>query len=257
VIHNIAADATGLTSNAFLVAGLPRAAPAPRRATGDDTGADRDRDADPAAGADTDADADADANTNADADADDTGTGPGPGHTADDARTVLVDAGAGFDAVSHVRSDVGDGLDAVVLTHTHSDHVGNVDALREAFGVETSGFDPDHPAVDRPIADGDRLRMGRREFVALHTPGHREDHLCFLSTDGAVLFAGDLVFADGGFGRTDLPGGDRERLIASIDRLLETADEGLQELHAGHGPSVVDEPYRHLELAAEAARVDY
>jgi glyoxylase-like metal-dependent hydrolase (beta-lactamase superfamily II) len=233
VIRNIAADAAGLTSNAFLVAGFPRAAPTPRRAPDDGRGP---------GGARGDGTA---------ADAGDAGSSDG------DARIVSVDAGAGFDAVSRVREDVGDGLDVVVLTHTHPDHVGNVDALRDAFGVETWGFDPDHPAVDDGIADGDRVRMGRRKFTALHTPGHKEDHLCFLSTDGAVLFAGDLVFADGGFGRTDLPEGDRERLIASIDRLFDAADDRLEELHVGHGPSVVDEPYRHLELAAEAARADY
>jgi glyoxylase-like metal-dependent hydrolase (beta-lactamase superfamily II) len=169
-------------------------------------------------------------------------------------RTVLVDTGANFDAVDHLRKDV-DGLDAVVLTHTHPDHIGNVDAVCEAFDVDVWGFDPDHPVVDHAIADESELSMGNRTFRALHTPGHKDDHLCFLSTDGEVLFAGDLVFQNGGFGRTDLEGGDRDLLVQSIERLLAEADETLQELHVGHGPSVVDNPYRDIELAGQAARL--
>jgi hydroxyacylglutathione hydrolase len=169
-------------------------------------------------------------------------------------RTVLVDTGANFDAVSRLRDDV-DRLDAVVLTHTHPDHVGNVDAVCEVFDVEVWGFDPDHPLVDHAIADEAEIQIGNRTFRALHTPGHKNDHLCFLSTDGEILFAGDLVFQNGGFGRTDLEEGDRDLLVQSIDRLLTAVDETLQELYVGHGPSVVDTPYRDIELAGQAARL--
>lgn len=169
-------------------------------------------------------------------------------------RIVLVDAGANFDAVSRLREKI-DHLDAVVLTHTHSDHIGNVDAVCETFDVEVWGFDPDHPAVDHAVADEEELKLGNRTFRALHTPGHKDDHLCFLSADGDVLFAGDLVFQNGGFGRTDLEEGNRDRLIQSIGRILGEIDESLQELYVGHGPSVVDNPYRDVELADHAARI--
>jgi glyoxylase-like metal-dependent hydrolase (beta-lactamase superfamily II) len=180
---------------------------------------------------------------------------PGPrGDHGADGRTVLVDAGANFDAVSHLEGDV-DHLDAVVLTHTHPDHVGNVDALRDGFDVETWGFDASHGAVDHALADGDVVRMGTAEYRALHTPGHAVDHLCLYAPEEGVLFAGDLVFAEGGFGRTDLPGSDRATLIESIERVVDTVGPGLQAMHTGHGPSVVDEPYRDLELALQAARM--
>jgi glyoxylase-like metal-dependent hydrolase (beta-lactamase superfamily II) len=169
-------------------------------------------------------------------------------------RTVLVDAGANFDAVSHVRDDVDD-LDAVILTHTHEDHVGNVDAIRAAFGVETWGFDTDQPWVDNPIADEETVQLGDDEYTALHTPGHKNDHLCFYSAPASVLFAGDLVFQNGSFGRTDLAEGDRDRLIESIDRVLATVDDSLSEMHVGHGPSVIDRPYDDIELASRAARM--
>ncbi len=169
-------------------------------------------------------------------------------------RTVLVDTGANFDVLSHIRERVDD-IDAVVLTHTHPDHVGNVDAVREAFDVETWGFDSDNPLVDHAIADEEKLRIGDREYAALHTPGHKDDHLCLLSTDGEVLFAGDLVFQNGAFGRTDLAEGNREALIESIDRLLDAVDGNLREMHTGHGPSVVTDPHHDIELAGQAARM--
>lgn len=169
-------------------------------------------------------------------------------------RTVLVDTGANFDAVSHVRDDV-ERLDAVILTHTHEDHVGNVDAVREAFDVETWGFDTDQPWVDNAMADEETVQLGDDEYVALHTPGHKDDHLCFYAASTGVLFAGDLVFQNGSFGRTDLAEGDRDLLIQSIDRVLGTVDESLSEMHVGHGPSVVDRPYDDIELASRAARM--
>ena len=166
-------------------------------------------------------------------------------------RTALVDTGANFDVVSRIEERV-DGLDTVVLTHTHRDHVGNVDAVREAFGVETVGYDPSHPAVDAEL--GETVRLGDDDYRVLHTPGHKDDHVCLYAADAKVCFAGDLVFAGGSFGRTDLEEGDRETLIRSIDRLLERLDPDLAALHTGHGPSVTDGAYATVEYAARAAR---
>jgi hydroxyacylglutathione hydrolase len=168
-------------------------------------------------------------------------------------RTVVVDAGSEFDAVGAVREHGAD-LDAVVLTHTHPDHVGNVPALVEAFDVDVWGFDPDHELVDHAVADGDVVALGDHEYEALHTPGHKDDHLCFYAPDPEILFAGDLVFSGGSFGRTDLEEGHRPTLVESIGYVLETVEESLAEMHTGHGPSVTTDPYDHLRHALRAAR---
>ncbi|PCR90992.1 MBL fold metallo-hydrolase [Natrinema ejinorense] len=168
-------------------------------------------------------------------------------------RPVLVDTGANFDVVDAVRSRVDD-LEAVILTHTHRDHVGNLAAVTDAFDIDAWGYDTSIDGVDRTIADEERVQLGDHEYVALHTPGHKNDHLCFHSEAARVLFAGDLVFQNGSFGRTDLEEGDREALIESIDRVLEWIDPGLEEMHTGHGPSVTTDPYDHVELSARMAR---
>lgn len=168
-------------------------------------------------------------------------------------RPVLVDTGANFDAVDAVHSEVDD-LEAVILTHTHRDHVGNLAAVKDAFGVDAWGYDTSIEGVDHAIADEETVRLGDHEYVALHTPGHKNDHLCFYSEAAGILFAGDLIFQNGSFGRTDLEEGDRATLIESIDRVLERVDPDLAEMHTGHGPSVTSDPYDHVELSAQMAR---
>lgn len=167
-------------------------------------------------------------------------------------RTVLVDTGANFDLVGELQArDIEP--EAVILTHTHEDHIGNVEAVTDAFSIETWGYDTDNPLVDNPIEDEETVRLGDHSYLAVYTPGHKDDHLCFYTPEAGILFTGDLVFQNGSFGRTDLPEGDRDRLVQSIDRLLDVVDADLNEFHSGHGPSVTEDPYSHLELARRYA----
>ena len=168
-------------------------------------------------------------------------------------RTVLVDAGANFDVVTPLRERVDD-LEAIVLTHTHPDHVGNVPAVKDAFDVDAWGYDLEQEVVDHAIEDEEVVGLGDHGYVALHTPGHKDDHLCFYAPEPEILFAGDLIFQNGGFGRTDLPEGDRTTLIESIDRVRERVGSDVRELHTGHGPSVTNDANGHVELAAQMAR---
>ena len=168
-------------------------------------------------------------------------------------RTALVDAGNDFDVVSAVHEHA-DGLDALVLTHTHSDHVGNLPDVVEAFDVDVWGYDTGQEGVDRPLTEGESVQLGDDSYEIIHTPGHKNDHVCLYAPGPGVLFAGDLVFANGGFGRTDLAEGDRELLVDSIQRLLERV-EALDGMHTGHGPSVDRNPRQHVERALQAAQM--
>jgi len=152
-------------------------------------------------------------------------------------RPTLVDAGAMDGVVEVIRAHV-DALDAVVLTHQHGDHVDQLDAVLDAFNADCYAA-ADHPRRTDPLADGDRVRIGDETCEVVSTPGHADDHVSLVGPES--LFSGDVVVHDdgafdyGSFGRTDLPGQSRERLIESIRDLLDRMPEGLEHLYAGHG----------------------
>jgi glyoxylase-like metal-dependent hydrolase (beta-lactamase superfamily II) len=166
-------------------------------------------------------------------------------------RDVLVDAGNDGVVLERLREQ--GGLDAVVLTHTHADHVGMVSDIVDEFGVKVWGYDGSSVYVDHEFGEDETVRMGDRDFEIWHTPGHKNDHVCLYSRDDGVLFAGDLVFSGGSFGRTDLDEGDRATLVESIEKVLESADE-INELHTGHGPSVRENAKKHVEASLRNAR---
>ena len=142
---------------------------------------------------------------------------------------------------------------AIVNTHGHFDHVQGVDAVRRATGAPfwiheaerdvlahsparaklMFGIDlPPSPVPDRWLREGDRLQVGALALIVRHTPGHSPGGVCLLG-DG-LAFVGDTLFA-GSIGRTDIPGGDLDTLLASIARvLLPLPEETI--CYPGHGP---------------------
>jgi hydroxyacylglutathione hydrolase len=147
---------------------------------------------------------------------------------------------------------------AVVLTHGHLDHLWTVAPLAGAHGIPAfvhprdrhlltdplAGFDPASRAMFGPLelaepddvrelADGQVLDLAGIRLVVDHTPGHTPGHVTFRT--GEAVLTGDLVFA-GSVGRTDLPGGSTEQLLASIaTRFLPLPDE--LAVLPGHGPT--------------------
>jgi len=152
-------------------------------------------------------------------------------------RPTLVDAGAMDGVIEVIRAHV-DALDAVVLTHQHGDHVEQLDAVLDAFDADCYAY-ADHPRRTDALVDGDQIQIGDETCEVVSTPGHADDHVSLVGPES--LFSGDVVVHDdgafdyGSFGRTDLPGQSRERLIESIRDLLDRMPDGVEHIYAGHG----------------------
>jgi hydroxyacylglutathione hydrolase len=159
----------------------------------------------------------------------------------DDAdRGLIVDPGDEAERILHVVDKLGLGIDAILLTHTHFDHVGAVAPVAKATGapvycpelevpvladimsfVPWPGFGPyESYDADETVAGSERLELAGMEIDVLHTPGHSPGHVTYSIPSEAALFSGDVLF-QGSVGRVDLPGGDGPTLMESLRTLVE------------------------------------
>ena len=173
------------------------------------------------------------------------------------AECVVVDPGGDAAQLRLELAGTGARCAAILLTHTHFDHVGAVADLAEATAAPVHVSPDAVGALESPMAPpgiairgyegalhvsgGDTLEAGGISFEVLDVPGHAPGHLSYYA-DGC-LFSGDVLFA-GGVGRVDLPGGDWDTLLESIRTLAERYPPETI-VYSGHGPATT--------LAAELA----
>lgn len=151
----------------------------------------------------------------------------------------------------------GVGVQAILNTHGHFDHVGGNAAISArsdmdaavVLGIhpadqellQTGGgaawFDLPHAPSPPPtleLGDGLTLEIGGLRVEVIHTPGHTPGSVCLYFPQECALFTGDTLFA-GSVGRTDLPGGDPRALTESLKRLLSLPEATV--IYPGHGPA--------------------
>ena len=147
--------------------------------------------------------------------------------------------------------DLGLTIACTIETHIHADHVTGAGRLRALSGSK-AGFPAASGAdfVDFTIAEGSPVPIGGLLLRPLHTPGHTDDHHCYVieSANAARVFTGDALLIEG-CGRTDFQNGDAATLYRSVhDKIFALGDETL--VYPGH-----DYNQRHVSsVAQEKAR---
>ncbi len=185
---------------------------------------------------------------------------------------IVVDPGDNIAQIMAILDHHHLRVESIIITHAHVDHIGGAKKLKELTGApvylnenDIEIYDmiseqaswigippPEKTAIDVLLRDGDVIECGKIQATVLHTPGHTQGSVSLhirnrgvhpgmpkdteqgkLST-GPTLIAGDTLFRDS-IGRTDLPGGDFEKIIRSIhDKLLALDDTTI--VVPGHGP---------------------
>jgi hydroxyacylglutathione hydrolase len=184
-------------------------------------------------------------------------------------RALVIDPGDESPRLERALDELGVTVDAILLTHTHFDHIGAVAPLARATGapvycpeLETAvladimryvpwpGFGPfESYDADHTVKGGETLALADLSVDVIFTPGHSPGHVSYSIADEQVLLSGDVLF-QGSVGRTDLPGGDHATLLRSIGSLLETLPDETRVLpgHMGTttlGAERVTNPFLH------------
>jgi hydroxyacylglutathione hydrolase len=154
---------------------------------------------------------------------------------------IVIDPGEEEDKLIGAIEGLNLEIDAILLTHTHFDHIGAVAPVARATGapvycpqievpvladimsfVPWPGFGPyESYDADETVTGGERLELAGMEIDVLFTPGHSPGHVTYSVPAEGALFSGDVLF-EGSIGRTDLPGGDAPTLLRSIATLVDS-----------------------------------
>jgi hydroxyacylglutathione hydrolase len=140
-------------------------------------------------------------------------------------KALIIDPGPEVDLITAAAEAEGLVIVTIVNTHTHGDHTAGNTRLKALTGAQIVLHEmdaPGYPQADVRLTTEKTLQLGDITFDVIHTPGHTPGGIC-LHAQGH-LFTGDTLFV-GDSGRTDLPGGDRPTLGASIRRLMELPED--------------------------------
>ncbi|MBS1679250.1 MAG: MBL fold metallo-hydrolase [Actinobacteria bacterium] len=167
-------------------------------------------------------------------------------------KLLVVDPGEEPERILAAVAETGAEVEAILLTHTHFDHIGAVAPVAKATGapvyvpeiekpvladimayVPWEGFGPyESYDADETVSGGEVLSLAGLEIDVISTPGHSPGHVTYSVRGEDAIFSGDVLF-QGSVGRVDLPGGDWPTLANSIARLLDShPDETV--VHPGH-----------------------
>ena len=157
---------------------------------------------------------------------------------------------------------------ALVLTHSHWDHIGDVAAIKRRHSVPVLMHDLDRGRLEQPgetptpieavtpdqlLDDGDTVTLGSHTFTVLHTPGHSPGQISLYSAADALMFGGDTLFPNG-YGTVEIPGASEPDTVATIRRLLTLPDAVT--VYTGHGePTTIGRERHWMQRVAETGQL--
>lgn len=186
----------------------------------------------------------------------------------DTKEAMVIDPGAEADKIIDMIDILGAKVKYIILTHCHADHIGGIDELKEKKGGKILISRDDSKGLydteinldyyvemnvpeleaDSRLDDEDVIHIGNLEFKIILTPGHTKGGICIYNKEHSLMFTGDTIFA-GTWGRTDLPTGNIEDIMNSIEhKILTYPDDTI--LYPGHGRTTLigDEKSLYFEL---------
>ena len=167
---------------------------------------------------------------------------------------AVIDPSADYLSAVKKYPELDGKLKLVLITHTHFDHMLTIDDWSKACGgavyvgeddadglsdsmlncyLGFLGINQGYYGSYHTLSDGDTLKLGDDEISVIACPGHTKGGVSYKVGD--KIFCGDTVFAGGGYGRCDLPGGDIDVLEKTLIRLITHINDGV--FYPGHGPT--------------------
>lgn len=158
---------------------------------------------------------------------------------------VIIDPGDEASSILDVVNGEGLNVKYIINTHGHYDHNGANEQVKLATGAKlAAALEDGNSGIDRPLSDGDIIKVGSLELKIKATSGHSAGSVSLLL--GNMLFSGDLIFK-GSVGRTDFQGGSLEELRESLEWILTLPEDTI--VYPGHG--------EHFTLGAEKTSNPY
>ncbi len=191
-----------------------------------------------------------------------------------DDRSFIVDTGTGRfnpEILASIK-DITEDIDRIVLTHMHYDHTGAASVFKKEFDTDLYIHKKEsevlvegdsvrsgalmfggklEPVEVKELKGGDVIESGEARWQVRHSPGHSPGSIVLYEEDHGALISGDTVFADGGVGRWDLPGGDFSALKSSIQVLKELS---IESMYPGHGRWIEHGAMDHIDRSYKALK---